>query len=118
MRRPALMWTITVLTGLLFALLGLTKMLGASGTHWADRLANWGYPAGSRYVIGTVEIVSGVGLFVPKMRGAAAAALMVLMLGAFGTHLVHGEYPRLLPPLVLGVLLHQIYSWRREPKSS
>src|ERR1700740_1533105 len=43
-------------------LAGFSKLAGPSGTDWAVRLSHWGYPAASRYAIGGIEILAGLGL--------------------------------------------------------
>lgn len=114
-RRIAI-WTMVVLVGSFFVLVGLSKLMGSSGAHWAVRLEQWGYPTASRYLIGAVEILAGIGFLVPVLRRSAAITLMVVMVGAFATHLIHHEFVRLLPPLVLGALLWGLCSW--QPRSS
>jgi uncharacterized membrane protein YphA (DoxX/SURF4 family) len=80
------------------------------------RLSHWGYPAASRYAIGGIEILAGLGLLVPPLRRYAAIALMFVMAGALVTHLIHGEFARLLPPLILGGLSYGLYYQR--PRAS
>jgi uncharacterized membrane protein len=102
---------------LFFVLVGLSKLAGPSATDWALRLSRWDYPPASKYVTGGIEILAGLGLFVPFVRRFAAVALIVVIVGAFVTHLVHGEFDRLLPPLfwpdcrmgfILGSLMRRI----------
>jgi len=112
MLRVTAIWTMVVIIGLLFVLVGLSKLAGPSGTHWAVRLSRWGYPAASRYGIGGIEILAGLGLFVPSVRRAAAVTLIVVMVGAFVTHLIHGEFVHLLPPLILAGLSFGLYAWQ------
>src|SRR5215471_4229323 len=100
----AVIWTVTILLATVFVLVGLSKLAGPSALRWGERLAHWGYPAASRYVIGALEILAGVGLLIPRVRRSAAAMLIGLMIGAMCTHLVNAEYPRLIPPLVLAAL--------------
>jgi uncharacterized membrane protein YphA (DoxX/SURF4 family) len=90
----------------------IVKACRTFGTHWAVRLSRWGYPAASRYGIGGIEILAGLGLFVPSVRRAAAVTLIVVMVGAFVTHLVHGEFVHLLPPLILAGLSYGLYTWQ------
>lgn len=116
MLRTVAIWTMAVLLGLLFVLVGFSKIAGPSGVNWAVRLSHWGYPAGSRYAIGGIEILAGLGLFVPPLRRWAAVALMVVMAGAMVTHLVHGEFVRLLSPLILGGLAYAL--WRLQGRVS
>ena len=110
--RKILTWTVAVLLGVLFVLVGWSKMAGPAGTGWAVRLSHWGYPPASRYWIGSVEMLAGLGLLVPPVRRWAAIALIVVMAGALATHLLHGEFVRVLPPLLFGGLAFGLYSWQ------
>jgi uncharacterized membrane protein YphA (DoxX/SURF4 family) len=103
LRRAAIWACVTVLAAT-FGLVGVSKMAGASAARWSERLSHWGYPPAARIVIGVLEIVAGVGVVIPASRRAAATAIVVLMVGAIGTHLVHSEFPRMVPPVVLGAL--------------
>ena len=116
MLRLVAIWTLAVIIGLFFVLAGFSKLAGASGNDWAVRLSHWGYPAVSRYAIGGIEILAGLGLLVPPLKRLAAASLMVVMAGALLTHLLHGELVRVLPPLILGGLSFVLYSW--QPRAS
>jgi len=100
----AAIWTVTILLATVFVLVGLSKLAGPSALRWGERLAHWGYPVESQYVIGALEILAGVGLLIPKVRRSAAATLIGMMIGAMCTHLVNAEYQRLIPPLVLAAL--------------
>jgi len=106
MHKPsrAAIWTVTILLAMVFVLVGSSKLAGPSALRWGERLAHWGYPVASRYVIGALEILAGVGLLIPKLRRSAAATLVAMMIGAMCTHLVNAEYARLIPPLVLAAL--------------
>jgi putative oxidoreductase len=103
-RSRAAIWTITILLAMVFVLVGSSKLAGPSALRWGERLAHWGYPAASRYVIGALETLAGVGLLIPKLRRSAAATLVAMMTGAMCTHLVNAEYARLIPPFVLAAL--------------
>jgi uncharacterized membrane protein YphA (DoxX/SURF4 family) len=110
--RTIFTWSAAVLLGVLFVLVGWSKIAGPSAADWAMRLSRWGYPAASRFVIGGVEILAGLGLLVPPLRRWAAIALMVVMAGALATHVLHGEFVRVLPPLLLGGLALGLYFWQ------
>lgn len=116
MLRLIAMWTLAAVTGLFFVLAGFSKLAGPSAAAWALRLAHWGYPAASRYAIGGIEILGGLGLLVPPLRRLAAVGLIFVMVGALLTHLLHAEYLRVLPPLILGGLSYALYSW--QPRAS
>ena len=112
----AAVWTCAGFLAVAFVLVGILKLEGPSAVRWAERFAQWGYPANARHVIGVLEILAGVGVLIPRWRRAAAASLVVLMIGALGTHAVHAEVPRLIPPLVLGGLAFLMYSARPRPR--
>jgi len=71
----------------------------------------WGFPASFALIVGTLELVAGVCLLIPRIAGWAALGLMALMVGAAGTHLVVGEYFLALVPAValiaLGLIVRQ-----------
>jgi putative oxidoreductase len=100
-----------------FVLVGISKLEGPSAIRWTERFVNWGYPANTQYVIGLLEILGGLGVLIPKprWRQSAAATLVALMIGALGTHAFHAEFPRLIPPVVLGGLAFLMYSARPRP---
>jgi uncharacterized membrane protein YphA (DoxX/SURF4 family) len=92
-----------------FVLAGFSKLEGRPAMRWTERFALWGYPANAQYVIGVFEILGGLGVLIPRWRRPAASILIALMIGALCTHVVHGEFPRLIPPFVLGVLAFLLY---------
>ena len=112
----AVVWGLAILLAVVFVRAGITKLGGPSASGWAGRLAHWGYPPYARYVIGALEILGGLGMLIPRYRRAAAAILVAVMIGALCTHAVYREYPRLIPPLVLGGFVFLLY-WSR-PRSS
>ncbi len=46
-------------------------------------------------------MLGAVGLLIPRLAGYAAGGLIVIMIGATITHLVHGEFPGSVIHLVL-----------------
>jgi len=108
----AVMWASSSLLAVAFVLVGLSKLAGPSAMRWSERFGHWGYPAGVGYAVGVLEIVGGFGLLIAKVRRAAAATLIALMVGACLTHLVNAEPLRLIPPLILGGLALLVHSWR------
>ena len=97
-------WALTIFLAGAFVLVGISKLGGPSAIRWAVRFAHWGYPAQAQYLTGVFEILGGIGVLFPRWRRAAAAILACIMIGALCTHAIHGELPRVVPPLVLGVL--------------
>lgn len=103
-------WAVAILLAAVFAMVGFSKLEGASAMRWSERFARWGYRAEARYVVGVLEILGGLGVLIPQSRRAAAALLAPLMIGAMGTHAVNAEFARLIPPLILGGLAGLLYS--------
>lgn len=106
---PIVTWSISIVLALFFAAQGLAKLWGPSAVHWANRFLKWGYPAGFHSVVGIIEVISGLALLLPWSRKGAAVSLTVVMAGAIGTHLIHGELLRVIPPLILGILAFLLF---------
>lgn len=100
--RKAAVWAGAILLAVGFVAVGALKLGGVSAMRWGERFDQWGYPANAHYAVGVIEIVGGLAVLVPRWRRAASLTLAVLMVGALGTHVVHGELSRLVPPLLLG----------------
>jgi uncharacterized membrane protein len=112
----AVVWACAIFLAVAFVFAGFLKLQGPSAIRWSDRFVHWGYSANAHYVVGVLEILGGLGVLIPKWRRAAAATLVALMIGALGTHAVNTEFPRLIPPLVLGGLAFLMYSARPRPR--
>ena len=84
------LWALTLLLVLMFFMVGLDKF---TSPGWMERFANWGYPENFLYVIGVLEMLGAVVLLIPRLASYAAGGLIVLMIGATITHLIHGEFP-------------------------
>jgi uncharacterized membrane protein YphA (DoxX/SURF4 family) len=92
--RTGLMWTGQILLGVLFMLVGFTKI--TAGAMIDVQFEGWGYPANFKYVVGATEFLCGIGLMIPRTARYAAYGLIGVMTGAFFTHVVNEEYARLL----------------------
>jgi len=92
-----------------FVAVGASKLGGGSAVRWTERFQHWGYPANAQYIVAALEILGGIGVLIPRWRRGASLILGVLMLGALCTHLMSVEFPRVIPPLVLGGLASLIW---------
>lgn len=108
----AVVWACAIFVAVAFVFAGFSKLEGPSASRWSERFVHWGYPANAHYVVGVWEILGGLAVLIPTWRRAAAATLVGLMLGALSTHALNAEFPRLIPPLVLGGLAFLVYSAR------
>ena len=107
--RIVAVWTLQVLVGLLFVLMGVIKFVDPM---WPRNFARWGYPDGFYMVVGVLEAVGGVLLLVPRFATYAAVLLVTVMAGAVTTHLVFGETQRAPVPLVY-LLVVALVGWLR-----
>lgn len=108
--RKIAIWTVFILLGLFYILMGIMKI---AVPVWAIRFTDWGYPAFLAYVVGVVELLAGIALLVPRWRGYAGAALAVVMLGAWGTHIIHAEFPNIIVTGVLTLIFSAVVFFHR-----
>lgn len=108
-RARVAIWVLSIVLAAFFAVQGFSKFWGVSAEQWRLRFLNWGYPNGSQYVVGSIELIAGLALLISKSRRIAACTLMIVMAGAFVTHLLHGELPRIIPPIILGTCAMVLY---------
>ena len=96
-------WAVTIFTGLIFMMSGLNKLTAA--VAWQDRFVNeWGLPAWTVAIIAIAEMVGAVLLLVPKTAVYGGSIIAVVMLGATGTHLIAGQYPRVGITILFGAM--------------
>lgn len=81
-------WLLTILLAVLMVGPGSQKFTGRT---WERMFRQWGYPDGFYLVIGAIEVICGVGLLVPRLASYSAIVLVVVMLGASATHIIHGD---------------------------
>jgi hypothetical protein len=106
------LWIVASLLALIFLAAGTMKIaqpkekLAASGQAWVED-----FPSGAIKGIGALEILGALGLILPAVLDtatllvpAAAAGLLLLMIGAAVTHARRKETPNVIINLVLGVL--------------
>jgi putative oxidoreductase len=97
---------LTALKGLLaVAFLGAGGMKLSGNPKMAGNFERWGFPSWFMTLIGAAEVAGAIGLFLPQTGSFAAAGLILVMLGAAGTHLGHKEYGESAPAFVLMLLL-------------
>lgn len=89
--------------GVAFVAFALPKL--ASVTIAVDNFERWGLGDSGRYGVGAIEVLLGIGMWVPRARVWATLALLCVMGGASLAHLVAREYAMLLAPLLFGGLL-------------
>lgn len=81
--RLGLSWLLACWFCHLYLTMGWPKF--RSDSFWTALFEHWGYPPSFRILIGVVEVGAGVAIVVPWVTTYAAAALMIVMLGAAGS---------------------------------
>ncbi|MGD2069694.1 MAG: DoxX family protein [Gemmatimonadota bacterium] len=100
-------WVLIAAECVMIGLAGGAKF--ANPDLWRGLFQGWGYPPDFAYVVGAVEVVGAVLLVVPRTAAWAACILLVVMLSATATVLLHpgdmGPSPSLIHVVVLTVVL-------------
>jgi uncharacterized membrane protein YphA (DoxX/SURF4 family) len=86
--------------GILFFICGLPKLLSVQGA--VDNFNKWHLGDNLRYVVGVIELVLGILMFVPSLKRYAAFGYYNIMAAGFIVHIVAGEYTLTAMPLILG----------------
>jgi uncharacterized membrane protein YphA (DoxX/SURF4 family) len=90
---------------------GAMKLIGQPGQVAA--FAAWGLPGWFRALVGTFEVLGGVLLIIPTTTPAGSLILSTIMVGALWAHTANGEWPHLIPVLVLLTLFLTIFRRNR-----
>ena len=113
-------WIPALLLVLIFAPQGWSKFNDTSG--WADAFRHWGYPDWFRVSIGIVELSAVVLLLLGRTAAYGAILIILVMLGAWATHIIfdHGQHmtsevvPLVLASIVLALRRRQLERFRRK----
>ena len=107
------LWVLQALLALMFAMAGLSKVLG--GAAMVEMFATIGAGQWFRYVVGALEIAGALGVLIPRLSGLAALGLACLMAGAAVTNLfILGANPLL--PIVL-MVVSVLVAWGRRSRT-
>lgn len=91
---------------LVFAASGGAKLVALP--FEVDAFSRWGYQPAFMYFTGVLEVAGAIGLLVPRLSALASLCLAGFMLGAIGTHLIHGEWPM----SVVASAIASLAAWR------
>ena len=115
---PTIMWLFSAFLAYVFIKAGLEKFDDTSG--WSKAFTYWHFPVWFRVLIGVIEVVGAVLLLYPKTALYGVGALEVVMLGAMGTHLYHGEGIHEVFPvallLIVGYLRYRKTEFKKSPQ--
>ena len=103
-------WLATILLATIFVPQGLNKFSETSG--WARAFRHWGYPTWFRVAIGVIELLGVALLFWPRFARWGAVSLLVVMAGAWYTHLTK-DGGRHMTSEVVPITLSLVVLWLR-----
>ncbi len=109
-------WVIQILLAAGFVMAAAGKLTG--NQQMVENFRNWGYPEKFYLLIGALELLGAIGLLIARTAWLAASGLIVIMLGAIATHLLHGEIPQSVFPLTFLLLLAVVLFLRRPRKAN
>lgn len=107
-------WALCLLVGAAFVAAGIGKLTDPAAA--GEAFAHFGLPAWLAVFIGACEVTGGIGLWIPRLSTWAGGGLVIIMLGAAGSHLANDPFADALPALVLGTLCAGI-AWVRRPEA-
>ena len=100
-----LLWVFALFLTWIFLRQGWSKFSDDSG--WARAFRHWHYPDWFRVMIGVIEVLAGLLLLTRRTATLGAIMIVVVMLGAMGTHLRDGR-PKDITSEVLPITLATI----------
>lgn len=122
----AVLWVFALFLAWIFFRQGIAKFDETSG--WATAFRTWHFPVWFRILIGVLETSAALLLLWKRTAFAGAVIIMVVMLGAMGTHVYWGRPGQVTSevlPLVLSAIVALgrrksfLLHWpRREPAAA
>jgi putative oxidoreductase len=100
------LWVFSLFLAWVFIRQGVAKFDDGSG--WARAFQSWHFPVWFRMFIGVLETVAALLLLWRRTAFAGAVIIMVVMLGAMGTHVYWGKPAQVtseILPLLLSILV-------------
>ena len=104
------LWIPTLFLVWVFARQGAAKFSDTSG--WARAFRFWHFPVWFRILIGVLEVSAAALLLTRRTAAIGAILIVIVMLGAMGTHIYWGR-PGQVTSEVLPLLLALLVLWGR-----
>lgn len=79
--------------------MGMVKLVGVP--ELVERFAEWGFSRWMVAAIGALELAISILLFIKPTRSKSLFAMVLLLLGAIATHLVHQDYYGAIGPFAV-----------------
>jgi uncharacterized membrane protein YphA (DoxX/SURF4 family) len=111
-----LSWFLQIILGLEFIIAGSSKFFDQESN--IRHFEAWGFPDHFYLIVGALEVIGGLLIFIPKLATKASTILGVIMIGASTTHIFHNEWNRTPITILIIVLLSAVYYLRKESSIS
>lgn len=101
-----IIWIIIAFVTFVFSFVGVSKLLGTASQ--IEKLNGWGFPLWTRFPIGIVELLLGIGLLFQKIR--KLTIYLILLWGVFAviTYVQAGQIIQAGLPLLLALIAGSI----------
>lgn len=90
-------------------IIAIVMILGLFGNCFTkkgeEEFAKWGFPPYFRFLIGGLEAVAAVMIFIPGLAFAGLALAGIIMAGAVATLVYYREYGHAVPAIITLVLI-------------
>ncbi|HWH25363.1 MAG TPA: DoxX family protein [Pseudolysinimonas sp.] len=100
--RTVVSWIFQVLGGLMFISIGIGRVSGTGDS--VDTFEQVGVGQWFRFLVGSLEILGGMGLLIPLFAGLAAVCLTALMVGAMAIDLFVIDGGSILAPVMFAAV--------------
>jgi uncharacterized membrane protein YphA (DoxX/SURF4 family) len=104
-------WILSVLLAALFVFAAIGKLTAQAMV--VTMFHQFGYTRWFMTFVGILELIAGIAILVPRTAVWGAALMMVIMVGAIVTEVVHGTLGQLAMPVIVLVLATVAGSLRR-----
>jgi uncharacterized membrane protein YphA (DoxX/SURF4 family) len=107
------LWILSAVLAVAFISAGAFKLSGAA--MMVAEFTTFGYPLWFMDVTGALEIIAAVLVLIPRFRSLGAGIMACIMVGAFASHITHGQ-AMMTPPVIvlfaLALTLGSLSGWR------
>ena len=105
-------WPVRILLAFGFTVASIGKITGSPAM--LEMFQHFGYPNWFCIFIGVAELSGAILLLIPKTSLYTSIGLVVIMIGALVTHLVHDPFAKILGPAIyLFLLTINIYLYKK-----
>ena len=97
-----IIWIIIAFVAFVLCFVGISKLIGVDSQ--IAKLEGWGFPLWTRFPIGIIELLLGIGLLFSKVRKVTVYLILVWGVFAVITYVQAGQYLQSSLPLLLALI--------------